>query len=161
MIEAYPSTPVRTFKVLGAGGGTFSNTGNTDETIVKTVTMPANSMGPNGVLKISSIWSNNNSVGTKTHRIRLGGISGTILFTVGSTSNISYNDPERTIANAGATNSQVGRNSGTAGAGGSASAVLTAAVDTTAAVDIVFTVQLSDGADNGALRAYSVEVCYG
>lgn len=160
-MEPYPTVPLRQFRVLDQGGGTLSHTGDTSETIVKTVTIPGNALGPNGLIKVSSIWSNNNNGNSKSFRWRLGGLAGDVAFVGANTTNISYNDPERTIANAGVANSQVGRNGGSAGAGASGSSVFTAAIDTTASVDLVFTVQLAVGTDNGALRAYCVEICHG
>ena len=133
--------------------------------MVKSVALPANAMGPNGLLKVSSVWSNNNSANNKTFRLRLGasghGTAGTVAFTAAATTNLSYNDPERLIVNGGAVNAQIGRNAGTAGAGGSPSSVFTATVDTSAAVDLNFTVELANAADNAALRAFCVEVLHG
>lgn len=144
--------------VLGKSGVAVSHTGNTSETTLATVTIPANAMGLNGVLRISSVWrAGANNGNAKTPRIRLNGIAGTTYFTTALASSLSARDMSRTIANRGAANSQIGGASGSA-VGASTTAVTTSAIDTTAAVDLVFTGQLADGSDTIALDSYLVEL---
>ncbi|RKE74155.1 hypothetical protein [Pseudorhodoplanes sinuspersici] len=66
------------------------------------------------------------------------------------------------LFNKNATNVQDLSTNQTAGGWGlGAGAFGSGTVDTTAASEIVFTVQLSDGADNASLRAYRVQIFYG
>lgn len=149
--------PAAKSRPLGIGNTQSSHTGNTNETVVGTVTIPAGTMGPNGILVISSEWSNNSSGNNKTFRARLGGISGTTYFLAIVTTTLSYSDVKRSIYNRNATNSQIGRVSSSVG-GNNASAVVTSSIDMSVDQTFVFTVQLANGADNAALEAFCVEV---
>ncbi len=132
-------------------------TGSTSETAFVTVSIPANAMGANGTLRITSIFSHNNSAGTKTQRIRLGGISGTI-FQANAPTATQSSRIQCQISNRNATNSQVSPATINVGFGSVNAATVTAAIDTTSAQDLVISGQLSNGADNMALEAYIIEI---
>ncbi len=148
-----------TVQVLAKSAVSVAHTGSTAETTLATITVPANSMGPNGIVRLTVACSNNNSAGTKTLRARFSGAAGTLYLNLAATTTISLR-LQAQIANRNATNSQVGgSNSVPFGTSGVAHA--TSAVDTTAATTIVITGQLSVSGDNITLQSYLAELIYG
>lgn len=148
-----------TWYVLAASGAQVSHTGTTAETTLATITVPANSLGANGAIRVYAAWSNNSSGNNKTFRVRFSTISGKVFRARNQTTNIST--PEHVlIQNRNATNSQIASNQA-ASVGGwqqDSSAVQTAAVDTTAATTLVITGQLANSGDTINLEQYVVEV---
>ena len=131
-------TPVQ---VLALSGAASSHTGNTNETILKTISIPAGAMGANGRVEVWAQLSWTSTANNKTFRVRLGGIGGTnfgsyAVTTTGAGQLLLH------IDNRNATNSQIGGLYSS-----SAIASVTSAVDTTAAVDLVITGQLGTGTD--------------
>lgn len=147
------------FRMLAASAVSASHTGNTNETTLATVTIPAGAMGANGALRINSLWSYTNSGNTKTLRNRLDGISGTVFMSAAPTTTASAHDAGRIIQNRNSVSSQVCRASGAA-SGPAATAVITGAKDTSGALDLVFTAQLANSGETITLEAYSVEIMY-
>jgi hypothetical protein len=147
--------------IVAASGAAVADPGNTTaETTMATITIPANSMGVNGSLRIMTTWSTTNNANAKTVRFRLGGASGTQFATVNIASALSA-DVSRMIQNRNSASSQVGNISATSvGAFGvtSGNAVVTATVDTTAAVDLIISIQKGTGTDSTVLERYTVEV---
>lgn len=133
----------------------LSHTGNTDETVLLTVTVPA--LGINSYMDLCSLWSYTNNGNTKTLRIRIGGIGGTALMQLAATTTASLTDIGRKILNRGATNSQV---SNVLNAFGSISsgAAATSAIETNAGTTLVFTVQLASAADTASLEYATVNL---
>lgn len=146
-------------RVLAQSAVAASHTGNTLNTAVATVTVPANSMGPNGALKITTLWSLTSSANAKTLGIKFGGPSGTSYLNAQLTNSATYRE-ERMIHNRNATNSQVGHSTQATygGFGVSGGAVVTSTVDTTQDADIVFAVQLNDASETVTLEAYTIEL---
>jgi hypothetical protein len=141
-----------------------SHTGNTNETALATIAVPANAMGANGMVRVTTIWTVTNDASVKTARVRFGGVSGTEYCSKDLASIDTFVN-QVSVENRNATNSQLGRplgagNSAASSAGwsGSSTAVVTSAVDTTAAVDIVISGQLGDGTDTIRLESYLVEL---
>lgn len=148
--------------ILAASAVKATHTGSTSETVLTTVSIPANAMGANGQVRVTSLFSNNNSVTAKTFRVRFGasgaGVGGTVFNSAANTTNLSYR-ANGTICNRNATNSQLLSINGAAGGWGvGAGAFSTTAVDTTAETEIALTVQLADGADTASLEGYLVEL---
>lgn len=143
--------------ILGASGVASSTlTGTTAETTLATITVPANAMGANGFVRITSSFVATGAAGTRTLRCKFGGTTfqatanGTTILGV---ANIC------TIANRNSTTSQVGGQgeSGT-GVGGATLSPVTAAIDTTSAQNITITGQLGDAGDSMTLNTYLVEL---
>lgn len=149
------ASPIGVVRVLGRSGTAVSAPADTSEDILGTVTIPANWMGKNGMLKILSLWSCTNNANVKTARIRLGGIGGTAYETVALANNAAAQSYE-VIWNANSTNSQVG--SGAVGFGATATANITSAIDTTVDQTIVFTGQKATAGDTLTLAGYVVEL---
>ncbi len=117
---------------------------NTSETVLKTVNLPA--LGANSCIDIDSALSWTSSANTKTFRIRLGGIGGTIVGSWAVTTNVTQQTKTivRNVNNAAiqkffAINSAVGYAVGGSG-------FVSGAIDTSVPTTLVFTGQLDAGA---------------
>lgn len=144
-----------TWRVLAQSSVAAAHTGNTTETTLASVVIPAGAMGPNGRVRITSLWSATNSANNKTMRHKFGG-------TNYSAQNMAAQQGwrhESEIGNRGAAASQVGNTSNVFGS--LAGAPITSAADTTSAVTVLVTGQLANAADTITLESYRVEVLYG
>lgn len=152
----------RSVRLLAASAVAASHTGDTDETVLATITVPAGAMGVNGVIRVTALFTLTSSGNNKTVRMRLGGISGTAflgpIYTTTATTRI-----EGQVANRGAVNSQIGGSPTTNAIafGNAAGAVVTGAVDTSQAQTIVISGQLASGADTITLESYTAELLNG
>lgn len=143
--------------LLAASAVAASHTGNTNETTLATVSIPAGAMGTNGGLLIFSSWTTTNSANNKTPRIRLGGIGGTAFMAATYTTVATFSDARR-IRNRNSASSQVA-STGAATAvpfGGTSSAITTGTIDTSTAQDLVLTAQLGLGSETITLESYEV-----
>ncbi|QDV34903.1 hypothetical protein [Tautonia plasticadhaerens] len=142
--------------ILSSSAVSASITGTLTETTLATVTVPANVLGTNGQLAITSGWSHTNSANTKTLRVRYDGAGGTAFssfaLTTAATSRVYT-----TIQNRNATNSQGGVGGGVT-FGTSSSTAVTASVDTTAATTLALTGQLSNTGETITLESATVEL---
>jgi hypothetical protein len=149
--------------VLGASAAGAPHTGDTSETVLAAITLPGRAMGPNGVLRITTLWSYTNSANGKTLRVRLGGLSGAILQAIAvSATNIGV--AQRTIQNRNSESAQIGFNIASTNSFttvGSGSPPATASVDTSTDQDIVITGQLANAGETVTLEACLVELAYG
>jgi hypothetical protein len=143
--------------VLARSGVAVPLTGTTDETDLAVVVVPANAMGPNGQLRVTSWWSNNNSGNAKTRRVRLE--AGEVMAASNSTQ-VSAQD-QRIIANRNNVASQIVSAAAGAHFGGAAGALSTLTVDTAAAANLRFTGQLANAGDTITLEGYLVELIPG
>lgn len=135
-----------------------------NETQLVAVTIPANTLGANGFIRVTGMWSYTNSATTKTMRVRFGasgaGTGGTGYHSQSATTTASQMQ-QTIIGNRNATNSQVGPTSaGTGGWSTSATAFVTSAVDTTAAAEVHFGCLFGGAASAQTitLEGYVVEV---
>lgn len=147
-------------RLIASSGARITNTGNTTENTIATIAIPANSMGPNGFIRITSLWTTDANTNTKTMRIKFNGttyqaISHTTAATI-------VGQMIAIIRNRNATNSQVGMMTNVAGiATGQNGANVTSAHDTTGALNLTITAQCTtSGSDSIHLEGYTVEVCY-
>lgn len=148
--------------MLGAPGVAVSHTGDTAETQLASLTLPGGAMGPNGILRVTTLWNYTNSANSKTLRVRLGGLSGPAFqANVVTASNIGV--MQRTIQNRNSQASQVGFNAANATSYttvGSGTSVATGSVDTSADQNIVITVQLASAGETVTLEAWLVELAH-
>jgi hypothetical protein len=149
-----------TWYVLARSGLASAHTGNTSETALATITIPANSMGPNGVLRVTIVMSMTNNANGKTGRVRLGGLAGTSFAAVALANFQSWRHQTQ-IQNRNATNSQIATTDLQVGFGASTAAVITGARDTTSSQDLVISGTLTNSGDTITLESYLVEVCHG
>lgn len=146
------------YSIIAASAVAASHTGNTDETTLATVAIPAGAMGLNGSLRVTTLWSYPNSGNSKTMRARLGGIGGAAFMSTGATTTASQHTI-KVLSNRGVANSQVGPTAGlTSGVGQSGAAVFTSSVDTAVAQDLVLTAQLASAGETITLESYTVEL---
>lgn len=154
-----PNTaPFIGYSLLGKSGVASAHTGDTAEAILATITIPANAIGANGVLRVTSLWSMPSSANAKTLRHRLGGIGGTAIYSLAVTTVANMRVDSTTIA-ANATNAQNTISSGPRGTDLllTGNTVVTSAIDMTAAQTLVITGQLGLGSETITLIGYSVE----
>lgn len=147
-----------TWQVIGQSNVAVSCGADTTEDTLATITVPANSMGANGRLRITTTWTTTNSANSKTLKVKFGGTSyGTMVITASAATM-----DMRTVGNRNATNSQVGSSSGTIGGFGnsSATAPITSAIDTTASTTVAITGQKASSGELLTLESYSVELFY-
>lgn len=137
-----------------------SHTGNTTETTLATITIPAGAMGPNGRVTIITDWITTNNANTKTVKIKFAGTSYlnyTGLTSAGSGRFITI------VRNVNSAASQKSLNSSyLTFITSSSTANITSSADTSASdTTILITGQLAVGSDTMTLDGYSVEVVYG
>lgn len=143
--------------VLGQSGLAVSCGADTTEDTLATITVPANSMGANGMLTIITNWNYTNSSNTKTLKVYWGGLAGTLLVNAAQTTTLSASFLKN-LWNAGVTNSQVAQPITFTSYGANTSAIITAAIDTTAATTIVITGQKASAGETLTLLGYSVSI---
>lgn len=149
---------LKNWRVIGASGVKVDRTGDTNETVMATIAIPAGALGANGILRISTAWSCTNNANNKTARLRLGGIGGTALMAPVLTTSGAY--IQRTVHNRNSQSSQIISLGASSVNSFSTGTPATAAVDTSAALYVVITGQLATGTDTLSLESYLVEILY-
>jgi hypothetical protein len=150
----------KNFTVLANSAVAVPLTATTSETILATINIPANSMGPNGIIRVTTIVTNTNSVDAKTARVRFGGIGGTDYLGSAQTTQTNMHT-YRLIQNRNSLSSQIGTASGLSNVMAPTSvAPATSTVNTGADTTIVITGQLANAADTMTLESYFVELMY-
>lgn len=149
----------QSWRVLAASGAPASHTGDTSETTLAAVAIPAGAMGPNGALRITSVWTTTNSANNKTLRVRLGGASGALFQSIAVTAMASLRHTI-TIHNRGAQNAQVGQ-AGTAAFGPASASPTTGAIDTSLAQNLLLRALLANAVETITLESYLVELLHG
>lgn len=134
--------------IVGKSGTAVSCTADTNEDTLATITIPANAIGANGVIRFEFNVVSTNNANVKTIRIRFSGGAGTVVASVAVTSTAASSFWGN-MANANATNSQLWNTNGTSptpslliGANNAVSAI-----DTTAQTTIVITGQKASAGD--------------
>lgn len=144
--------------MLGQSGVAVTHTGDTNETVLATVTVPAGLLGTNGGLRIYSSWTVTNSANNKVPRIRLGGVAGTTILSPTLTTTLTLSDIRRVYNRNSASSQVTNTNASTvASTGTTALAVTTAAVNMAVAQDLVFAGTLTLGSESISLEGYAVE----
>lgn len=149
----------------GGGGGdpddinaspNFTLAANTDEQTAYTLEIPANTLGENGGIRVTSLWSMTNNANAKTVRYYYGAFN----FTSINNANGGSAETMSRFQNFGATNVQRGFNptSSATYPGTSTAAILTGTVDSTAAVNLIITGQKASAGDSMILVGVLVEV---
>jgi hypothetical protein len=150
-----------TWRVLVASAVAVSHTGDTSEHALASITVPGGAMGPNGVLRVTAVFSHTNSANNKTMRFRLGGVSGAQVMNIVNTTSASLMT-QRIIQNRNSQSSQVAGPAGTANAfGSSGNAPATASADTSVDQSFVIAGLLANAGETVTLESHLVEVAYG
>lgn len=134
-----------------------SGAADTNENTLATITIPANTLGANGAVRVTLGYSFTSNANVKTFRARFSGASGTIYLTR-AVSTQTNETGWIVIGNRNSVSSQVGAYSTINASGTAVSGQTTSAVDTTAATTIVITAQKATGSDTVTLEFYTVEV---
>lgn len=146
--------PYKQSFILAKSAIASSITGTVAETTLATIQLPGGSLGSNGQLRISTLWSVTSNANNKQLRTRFGGAQ---LSSLGITTSLSVNHAQW-IANRGAPNLQVTVFNATQPYGVSASAVQTFTIDTSVDQVILITGQLANTGDTITLENYLVEL---
>lgn len=143
--------------VLAQSGVAVSHTGDTNETVLATVAIPAGLLGANGRIEIVALWSITNSANNKIARIRFGtsgsGLGGTQVSTTTQTTSATIGTLT-IINNRNSASSQVATPQMVFAGSGITAAV--AVIDTANASEINLTGQLALGSETITLEAYQV-----
>lgn len=140
--------------VLAKSGAAVSLPVDTTEDTVATITIPANSMGANGRIRVTTYWTETNNANSKTTRIKFGGTN----FASIASANLAQRGTLATISNRNATNSQWGVGTFTGVGSYNDQGYITAAIDTTSAVTMLITGQKATAGDTLTLESYLVEL---
>ena len=145
------------WRVLASSAVGVSHTGDTNETTLATITVPAGAMGANGRLRITTVWGKVGTAGTFTVAHKFGGTSFHSTSPAASTLASRF---QVEISNRNSATSQIGAPPVGIGFGNQTSANVTASIDTTSAQDIVITGTLGNSGDTLSLESYLVEIMY-
>lgn len=149
-----PSSPTA---VSDAGPGAY--TASTSETVVYSITIPGGMLGKNGWIQSVAIFAHNNSAGTKTGRIRLGGLGGDLNQSIAATTTRS--DQSITfIRNRNSYSSQVMYTQGSTNFGTVNADVVVGTIDTSASTTEVFTCTHGTATDACILETQATTVYY-
>lgn len=119
-------------------------TGTTSKTALYTWQLPAYQPGPNGMIGITSMWSNSNSANVKTPSIEFGG---TAILTGSLTTLVVFRDNREILWNNSLSVQKIYGGIGTGGWHTSSTAVASLAKSGTSPIDIVFYGQLANASD--------------
>lgn len=154
MIKA--TANVRAAQVLAVQNTQVVAPANTNENTLFSFTVPANSMGANGVLKVSYITSCTNSANSKSVRVKLGATT----FQTSTVTTVTGVAIMTSIRNRNATNSQMAANSAVGDTSGSVG-LNTGSIDTTQDQTFSITGIKASGAETLALESVIVELIPG
>lgn len=146
--------------VLAQSAVPASVTGTTVQTVLATISIPANTLGINGALRITEIWSVTNNANTKALFNAIGGV-GTLPPNISLTTSGIYTI-QYSVMNRGALNSQVFPKVTSSASGASyqasATTVGTSGIDFSAAQVLTMSAQLGVSTDAVTLEGYTIEV---
>ena len=132
-------------------------TGIAAETTLAIISLAGGSVGPNGQIKVTAMWSMTGS-GTKTLRVR---IAGAAFLAVNQTVNLSIRG-QCIIENRNAQNSQITANVGSQNPfTGTTGTVQLNAVDLSVDQTMIISGQVASGGETMILESYTVETLYG
>lgn len=146
---------------LYSSGASVSLTGTLAETALATISIPGGAMGPNGLLRVTTLWTFTNSANMKTLRVRFGGMTGVRYLDLDITAQ-SQAHVVTVIRNRNNQASQIGYLAATSGSFGVNNGVnTTSTVNTAVAQDLVIPAQLAVTTETITLEGYSAELLRG
>lgn len=150
------------YSVVGKSGASASHTGDTNEVALATISIPANAVGANGALRITTIWSMTSSANAKTIRLRLGGagLTGTTIFSTGSLTTVDHARVDTVMIAANSTSSQFSETIFPRGTDNllNGGGTINSLVDMTSTQPLVISGQLANAGETITLLGYVVEV---
>ncbi|GAB4072800.1 hypothetical protein KHC28_00835 [Ancylobacter sonchi] len=154
-IWEYVSGP-RGIVVAGQSSVSVNLTGTTVQTVLATINIPANTLKPNDSIRVTSLWSHDNSSNSKNMRVRFGPeYFSNVSATTSSSSRLQvqiYNRERDTEFH------QVAAAPALSAFGASSVGVLTQSVSTNVDRSVTLTGQLASADGSITLEAYTVEV---
>jgi hypothetical protein len=150
-----PPATLGSWRAIAASAVAASVTGTTSETTLATITIPGGSMGANGFVRVTSLWSYTNSANNKIVRARFGGTavaSNTLTTTASAPLNF-------TIGNRNSQSSQVA-GVATGLVNTTANAVNTPTINTANDVALVLNGVLANTGETITLESYLVEALF-
>lgn len=138
--------------IIAQSGAPSSVTGTLSLTTLATVIIPANSVGPNGSIRIIPLFEATNNANTKTGHVALGGSD------IWTPNLVSFQDIQSllVVRNKGVQNAQVTFNGNNGiGTGG---VTVSTSINLTQQQNLTFSAQLTNTADTVTLLAYTVEI---
>ncbi len=146
--------------ILGSSGTASSVSSGTAETQLASITIPAGVMGANGALRITTLWSYTNSVNNKSLRVRLGGASGSIMWSSVPTTTAMLQSAV-IVFNSNSASVQKAINQGVSPYTSGAGSLLSAAVNTASSTTIYISGQTASSGETITLESYTVELIPG
>jgi len=143
--------PPNSVLILAQEKVNVSHTGDTNETVLYTYTLPGGLMGPNDCLEIVSLWSYTNSANNKSLRIRWGDLA-TSLYAANQTTSLTLEQYTRVCNDDSTAAQRMYPPSVSGGFGTTTSAVQTFSVDTGSDVLIRPTGQLASAGETITLE---------
>lgn len=137
--------------ILTYSGGTAAPL-NTSENILATGKIPAGALGLTGALRIFLSFVLTNNANAKTLRVRLGGISGSVIWSQAA-ANAGVCRADISCGNTGTASSNVSTAMTQLDATMQTAAAVTTTVDTSVALTLVVTCEKASGADNIVLNS--------
>lgn len=149
------NNPDQHWQILGQSSVAVSHTGDTNETTLATISVPANRMGANGRLRVTAHWSYTNSGNNKITRVRFGGSQATATTNTTTAQQKLMVD----IGNRNSLSSQIVGIPGSSDAlGTTTTAVTTLSIDTTSDRNVTITGALANTGETITLENYTVEI---
>lgn len=148
------ATLLTPLEVLAAGAAASNtHTGNTNETALATISIPAGLLGANGFLIVWFTGTHTNNGNNKTWRVKLGSTNfGDRTETTTASTSIL-----RVISNRNGAAAQVSHNAlASSGLGSTTGAVTTGTENTATALTLTITAQLGNAGDSMTLESYVV-----
>lgn len=155
--DALKADKTEVWRVLAKSAVAINLTGTLTQTDMVTVNLPANTLGPNGQLRVSILASCNNNANTKVIYLKLG----TATYLAVNLASAASIEIQRRISNRNSANSQVSFATTTSSFNSLTTAVTTSTIDTAAAQTITLIGLLTDIADNITYESYLIEYIYG
>jgi hypothetical protein len=146
--QAYPNTTL---------------TGIIVETNMAAIRIPANTLGPNGMLRITTFWTCTNSANNKTFSLRLNATSGAVSggsFALGTQTAITNVQMQNILRNSGATNAQTSSGTVFSPYVTAVTAPTALAIDTTADTWLNINGAVAGAAETLTLLSYTIEVMH-
>ena len=149
------------WKIGAVSAVRVSHTGDTVETVIATITIPAGTLGANGGFRLTWLGNVTNSANSKTFRVRINGLGSALLASTTVTTQFGFHD-FREVFNRNSASAQVWWAGGNVFTLSGVSNPSTGTINTdTTALNIVFTVQLTNAAETGGLEYYMLEYMKG
>lgn len=146
--------------IISKSGVAVPLTGTTSETALVTIPIPANTVGANGNISVTTFWEMPSSSNQKSMRVRLGAaaLAGSIVHSSSGTT-IASARIETMVMALNATNSQKSISINPRGTDylTTQAAALATSIDMTASQNIVITGQLASGSETLTLIGYMVQ----